>query len=154
MASRKTIGSPEQPIVVERDSVIIPRDEWERISAAAARAERLEAIDEDRADARIARRALERVAAGDDEFVPFALATRILDGEHPVRVWREYRGLTGAKLAKRAGATKLKARLGMVTLWWLRPVKPGEAPKSVGFTGRSTEKRFVAINVGVRYDPS
>ena len=106
MASRKTIGSPEQPIVVERDSVIIPRDEWERISAAAACAERLEAIDEDRADARIARRALERVAAGDDEFVPFALATRILDGEHPVRVWREYRGLTGAKLAKRAGATQ------------------------------------------------
>ena len=106
MASRKTIGSPEQPIVVERDSVIIPRDEWERISAAAARAERLEAIDEDRADARIARRALERVAADDDEFVPFALATRILDGEHPVRVWREYRGLTGAKLAKRAGATQ------------------------------------------------
>jgi DNA-binding XRE family transcriptional regulator len=106
MASRKTIGSPEQPIVVERDSVIIPRDEWERISAAAARAERLEAIDEDRADARIARRALERVAAGDDEFVPLALATRILDGEHPVRVWREYRGLTGAKLAKRAGATQ------------------------------------------------
>ena len=107
MASRKTIGSPEQPIVVERDSVIIPRDEWERISAAAAaRAERLEAIDEDRADTRIARRALERVAADDDEFVPFALATRILDGEHPVRVWREYRGLTGAKLAKRAGATQ------------------------------------------------
>ncbi len=106
MPSRKTQAAPAHHIVVERDSVIVPLEEWERVSAAAARAERLEAIDEDRADATQARRGLERVAAGEDEFVPFTLAERILDGEHPVRVWREYRGLTGAKLAKRAGATQ------------------------------------------------
>ena len=103
--SSRTKAAPK-PIVIERDSVIVSRDEWERISAAAARAERLEAIDEDKTDATLARRAIERVATGKDEFVPFALAERILDGEHPMRVWREYRGLTGVQLAKRAGATQ------------------------------------------------
>src|SRR5262245_38210953 len=45
-----------------------------------------------------------REAAGDAEYVPVELAERIfMVGEHPVRVWREYRGLTLATLAKRSG---------------------------------------------------
>ena len=30
----------------------------------------------------------------------------MLDEESPIRVWREYRGLTGAKLAKQAGVAQ------------------------------------------------
>jgi hypothetical protein len=32
-----------------------------------------------------------------------ALVDRLLAGEHPVRIWREQRGLTGAALAAKAG---------------------------------------------------
>jgi hypothetical protein len=35
--------------------------------------------------------------------LPAALAWRILDGEHPVRVWREHRGLAGQRLAELSG---------------------------------------------------
>jgi hypothetical protein len=33
-----------------------------------------------------------------------ALVNRLLTGEHPVRIWREHRGLTGSALAIKAGA--------------------------------------------------
>lgn len=45
----------------------------------------------------------ERLAKGEEEFVPVAMVDRILSGENPVRVWREYRGLTATALAERAG---------------------------------------------------
>ena len=38
-----------------------------------------------------------------DEALPFELFERISDGESPIRVWREHRGLTQAALAKAAG---------------------------------------------------
>ena len=41
---------------------------------------------------------------GDAEYVPVELAERIfVAGEHPVRVWREHRGLTLGALAKASG---------------------------------------------------
>jgi DNA-binding XRE family transcriptional regulator len=33
------------------------------------------------------------------EYIPAAFAYRLIDDENPVRVWREYRGLTAAALA-------------------------------------------------------
>lgn len=45
----------------------------------------------------------ERLAAGEEELIPAAFADRIIDGENPVRVWRDYRGLSVSALAKRAG---------------------------------------------------
>ncbi len=41
-----------------------------------------------------------------EEFVPIALADRLLAGESPVKVWREYRGLGLAALATAAGIGK------------------------------------------------
>lgn len=38
-----------------------------------------------------------------DERVPASLVDRILDGEHPVKVWREHRGLSEDDLADAAG---------------------------------------------------
>jgi hypothetical protein len=49
-----------------------------------------------------AKRAL---AAGEDELVPSEFVDRILGGESPVRVWREFRGLSAGELAERAGVS-------------------------------------------------
>jgi DNA-binding XRE family transcriptional regulator len=57
----------------------------------------------DAADIASADRIKGRVAAGVDEVVPAALVNRIIDGENTILVWREYRGLTAAELAARAG---------------------------------------------------
>jgi DNA-binding XRE family transcriptional regulator len=42
------------------------------------------------------------VAAGRDEMVPADVVKRLLGGENPIRVWREYRGLSARDLAFRA----------------------------------------------------
>ena len=47
-------------------------------------------------DAAIIRRVL---ANPDQELVPFELVKRIAGGEHPVRVWRDYRGMKAGELA-------------------------------------------------------
>ena len=47
------------------------------------------------------------VKAADDGFrVPGAVAHAILDGTHPVKAWRDYRGLTQDALAEKAGISK------------------------------------------------
>ena len=44
--------------------------------------------------------ALER---GEDELIPGEIVDAILDGENPIKVWREYRGLSQQQLAEQAG---------------------------------------------------
>jgi antitoxin component HigA of HigAB toxin-antitoxin module len=44
-----------------------------------------------------------RLASGETEAFPFDRAEQILDGAHPVRVFREYRGLSARELARVAG---------------------------------------------------
>ena len=58
---------------------------------------------EDIADADAYVEAKARLASGEDEMVPSAIAERLLDGENPVRVWREHRGMAAKDLAKLAG---------------------------------------------------
>ena len=67
---------------------------------------------EDMADIRAYDRAKERLEAGTDEMIPADFADRILDGESPVRVWREYRGLSIKQLA--AGANISAAYLSQI----------------------------------------
>lgn len=57
----------------------------------------------DAADIADANRVLAEIAAGRQEWVPSEIVDRLLDGENRVRVWREYRGLTAADLAAKAG---------------------------------------------------
>jgi len=40
---------------------------------------------------------------GDDELIPSEVVYAILDGDNPIKVWREYRGLTQQSLADNAG---------------------------------------------------
>ena len=44
-----------------------------------------------------------KLAVGEEELVPAAVANRIMDGETMIKVWREYRGMTSAALAAKAG---------------------------------------------------
>jgi len=41
-----------------------------------------------------------------ESYLPFEKAERILEGECPVRVWREHRGLSAAELAEAAGLSR------------------------------------------------
>ena len=45
-------------------------------------------------------------ATREEESVPVEVVDRLLAGENPVRVWREFRGLTVSALAERAGVAK------------------------------------------------
>ena len=88
---------------------IVPRAEYDMLRSAA---------DEDALDAAILRRALEDPG---EEVVPFELAERIADGAHPVRVWRDYRGMKAADLAAAAG----------VAASYLSDIENGKKPGSV-----------------------
>lgn len=79
-------GSPEY--------AIIPYDEWEIIIS---RMEELE-------DIRDARNISAAITAGVEAF-PDDFVKRLSSGESRLRVWREYRNLTLAKLAKACGVS-------------------------------------------------
>ncbi len=82
---RKT-GKPEYPVV--------PYEDYRRLVALA----------EDAEDLRAAEQAAAELAAGEDELIPGEVVERLLSGEvHPLRVWREHRGLSQEALAERAG---------------------------------------------------
>ncbi len=47
--------------------------------------------------------ALARMTSGEEESIPSDVTYALLDGENPVKVWREYRGMTQQALAVAAG---------------------------------------------------
>jgi len=51
-------------------------------------------------------RAKAALAAGDDELVPALVANAILDGENPVRVWRQHREMSQVQLAEATGISQ------------------------------------------------
>lgn len=51
-------------------------------------------------------RAYDRAVARPQEFIPAQFANRIFDGESPIRVYREYRGMTQEALAAAAKISK------------------------------------------------
>ena len=74
---------------------VIPFDEWQKLQ------DHIEDL-EDLADARTLSA---RVASGEDETFPNEFVERLLSGAHPLTVWREFRGLTGAALAADCGVS-------------------------------------------------
>lgn len=75
---------------------MLPADEFERLLDAAEANSDVAAYDE----------AKRRIVAGEDELLPAAVANRLLDGENPVRVFRQHRGLSATDLARHAGVAK------------------------------------------------
>jgi len=43
-----------------------------------------------------------RLESGEDELIPFEMVERRINGESPLKIWREYRDLTQEALAKKA----------------------------------------------------
>lgn len=60
-------------------------------------------------------------AATTGHTLPHDAAMRIIAGEHPVRVWREHRGMTAAQLAEAAQVSKT----------YLSEIETGKKPGSV-----------------------
>ena len=90
----------EQIQIIERDGkpewAILPYDDYLQLIE---QAELLEDIrDFDAISAAIER--------GDEELIPAEVVNAILDGKNPVKVWREYRGLTQQQLADAAEISK------------------------------------------------
>ena len=86
----------EEQIMRDRDGnaqfVVLPVEEYRH----------LREIAEDVTDAAAAYAARKRIDEG-EELVPAEIANRLLDGENPVRVWREHRGMSVKDLAAKAG---------------------------------------------------
>jgi hypothetical protein len=51
-------------------------------------------------------RAKAALASGDDELLPAVIVDAILDGENPVRVWRQHREMPQSQPADAAGSLK------------------------------------------------
>lgn len=79
------------------EMVIISREELDRLRAAAEELADLQSYD----------RAKAALMEGGDELIPSDYANRLLDGESPLRVYRDLRGLTQAALAERAGVNRV-----------------------------------------------
>ncbi len=75
---------------------ILPETEYRHLASMA----------EESADIAAAIRAEQRHLAG-EEYVPAALVERLVNGESPLKVWREHRGLTQQELAARLGLSKM-----------------------------------------------
>lgn len=68
---------------------------------------RLVELAEDAEDIRDLKAALHELETGEDEVIPEEIADRLLDGEeHPLRVWRDFRGMTQGALAEQVGVGK------------------------------------------------
>ena len=72
--------------------VLLAKDDYERLVEAAENLADIAAYDE----------AKRKLAAGEDEMIPSEIVDRLLSEEHPLRVWREYRGLNVKDLAQAA----------------------------------------------------
>lgn len=88
---------------------VIPYRDYLRLVEAAEDAEDARAIDE-----------FERkLAVGEEKLLPLDIVHRVVEGENPMLVWREYRGLTQAQLAGAVGVRQsyiaMLERQGSVT---------------------------------------
>lgn len=88
-----------KPQIISKDGkpeyAVVPYNDYQKLLANAEMLVDLVAYD-------AAKRAL---ASGEEELIPAAVVDRLLDGDNPIRVWREFRGLTSAQLATACGVT-------------------------------------------------
>ena len=80
------------------EMITIPLDEYKALKLAA----------EDLADLSAYDRAIDAIARGEEELIPAGYAKRLIAGESPVRVWREFRGLTQMALFEASGVNRVQ----------------------------------------------
>lgn len=92
---------------------VLPEDEYRQL---------LDVV-EDREDRDAASEAERRRLSG-EEYIPASVVDALLAGESPLKVWRQYRGLTQTELASRIDVSKMTisgmekgARSGSVKVW-------------------------------------
>lgn len=88
-----------KPQIISKDGqpeyAVVPYNDYQKLLANAEMLVDLVAYD-------ATKRAL---ASGEEELIPAAVVDRLLDGDNPIRVWREFRGLTSAQLANACGVS-------------------------------------------------
>ena len=109
--------------IADRLCAIVPLDDYDALREAL----------EDAADAAAMRRSL---ADPEEETIPLASAERMFNGESPVRVWREHRGMKAGELAAAAGISRS----------CLSAIENGDERGSVAVLGR------LADALGLRLD--
>jgi DNA-binding XRE family transcriptional regulator len=82
------------------ETVMLTRTEYEALMSRIEDAEDTAAID--RLEARIEKMGL---AAATADYLSGDLVTRLVAGEHPIRIWRTHRGMTREALAAAAGVS-------------------------------------------------
>ncbi|WP_157014765.1 helix-turn-helix domain-containing protein [Mesorhizobium xinjiangense] len=106
--------------------VVLPEGEYQSLLEAAEEAEDLAAI----------HRFEEKLAAGEEELVPAEFVHRMLEGESPVLVWREYRGLSARALAEAAGISQA----------YLSQIESGKRDGTIGTMKKIAEALKVTID--------
>lgn len=86
-----------------------------------------------RFDADVARRGLEAVL---DEALPMDAVERIADGESPLRVWREHRGLTASALAAASG----------VSISYISEIETGKKPGSAATLAKLAKALRISVD--------
>ena len=66
------------------------------------------ASEEDLADIQAALAVEARIARGEEEPIPASVVDRLIDGEPPLRVWREFRDQSQAALARISGVNRVQ----------------------------------------------
>ena len=84
-------AKPKTITIADKEYAVIPLVEYDTLCAI-----------EDAADSAALQRAFDEP---DQEFVPGEVVDRLINGENPVRVWREYRGMGLGELADAAGVS-------------------------------------------------
>lgn len=75
---------------------VIPYEEYQRLREAADMLQDVRDYDEVKS----------ALARSEEELIPSEVTYALLDGENPLRVWREYGGLTQQQVAEKAGISK------------------------------------------------
>lgn len=75
---------------------VVPYEEYQRLVAEAEMLQDVRDYDE----VKLA------LANGEEELIPGEVTYALLDGENPIRVWRQYRGFTQQQVADKAGISK------------------------------------------------
>ena len=80
------------------ETVTIPKVEYDRLCA----------IEEEFADIQAALAVEARIASGEEELLPARMVDRLIDGESPLRVWREHRQFSQSALARASGVNRVQ----------------------------------------------
>lgn len=75
------------------DMIVLSKSDYETLLERAELAEDIAALEAYR----------RKLAAGEEEAIPEEFASRLIDGESPIRVYRELRGLSARELADQTG---------------------------------------------------